>query len=153
MRCRIQECGKYQPCRIFIKNTLAVETTMSAVKTQAAISREKFGVNQRNKALRKQQSLGLRLKKLFQNEDIIEEYFALHYKTDFTFKKHGLSVKTDEIGHADRDSDYEKRRQKELEKLGYYFIRINPDKIDFNDYEEFGKLLTLLNQLKNKLKN
>ena len=34
MRCRIQECGKYQPCRIFIKNTLAVEITVSSVKTQ-----------------------------------------------------------------------------------------------------------------------
>ena len=37
MRCEIQECGKYQPGRIFIKNTLAVEITMSAVKTQAPI--------------------------------------------------------------------------------------------------------------------
>ena len=37
MRCKIQECGKYQPCRIFTKNTLAVEITMSAVKTQAPI--------------------------------------------------------------------------------------------------------------------
>ena len=59
---------------------------MSAVKTQAAIFREKFGVNQHDKVLRKQQSLGLRLKKLFTNEDIIEEYFELHYRTDFTFK-------------------------------------------------------------------
>ena len=24
MRCEIKVCGKYQPCRIFIKNTLAV---------------------------------------------------------------------------------------------------------------------------------
>ena len=24
MRCEIQECGKYQPCRMFIENTLAV---------------------------------------------------------------------------------------------------------------------------------
>ena len=96
MRCKIQECGKYQPCRIFIKNTLAVEITMSAVKMQAAIFREKFGVNQHDKVLRKQQSLGLRLKKLFQNEDIIEEHFALHYRTDFTCKKHGLLVEIDE---------------------------------------------------------
>ena len=36
MRCEIQECGKYHPCRMFIENTLAVEITMSAVKTQAA---------------------------------------------------------------------------------------------------------------------
>ena len=97
---------------MFIENTLAVEITMSAVKTQAAIFREKFGVNQHDKVLRKQQSLGLRLKKLFPSEEIIEEYFALHYRTDFTFKKHMLVVEIDEKGHADRDSDYEKRRQK-----------------------------------------
>ena len=24
--------------------------------------------------------------------------------------------------------------------LGYHLIRINPDKIDFNDYEEFGRV-------------
>ena len=69
MRCEIQECGKYQLCRIFMKNTLALEITMSGVKTQTAIFREKFGVNQHDKVLRKQQSLGLRLNKLFQNED------------------------------------------------------------------------------------
>ena len=114
MRCRIQECGKYQPCRIFIKNTLAVEITVSSVKTQAVIFRDKFVVNQHDKVLRKQQSLGLRLKKLFPNEDIIEEYFALHYRTDFTFKKHMLVVEIDEEGHVDRDPDYERKRQKEL---------------------------------------
>ena len=114
MRCRIQECGKYQPCRIFIKNTLAVEITVSSVKTQAVIFRDKFVVNQHDKVLRKKQSLGLRLKKLFPNEDIIEEYFALHYRTDFTFKKHMLVVEIDEEGHVDRDPDYERKRQKEL---------------------------------------
>ena len=117
MRCEIQECGKYQPCRILVKNTLAVEIIMSAVKMQAAIFRDGFGVNQHDKVLRKQQSLGLRMKKSFPNEDIIEEYFALHYRTDFTFKKHGLLVEIDEKGHADRDSDYDKRWQKELENL------------------------------------
>ena len=86
MRCKIQEFGKYQPCRMFLENTLAVEITMSAVKTETVIFRDKFGVKQHDKVLSKQQSLGLRLKKLFPNEDIIEEYFALHYRTDFTFK-------------------------------------------------------------------
>ena len=58
---------------------------MSAVKTQAVIFRNKFGVKQHDKVLRKQQSLGLRLKKLFLKKDIIEEYSALHYRTNFTF--------------------------------------------------------------------
>ena len=83
---------------------------MSAVKTQAVIFKSKLGVKQRDKVLRKQQSLGLRLKKLFPNEDIIEEYFALHYRTDFTFKKHMLVVEIYEKGHVDRDPDYERKR-------------------------------------------
>ena len=71
---------------------------MSSVKVQPAIFRGKFGVNKHNKVLRKQQSLGLRLKKLFPNEDIIDEYSALHYKTDFIFKKHMLVVEINEKG-------------------------------------------------------
>ena len=59
---------------------------MSAVKTQAAIFRQKFGVKQHDKVLRKQQSLGLRLKKLFPSEDIIEEYFALHCRAILLLK-------------------------------------------------------------------
>ena len=71
MRHEIEECGKYQACRIFIKNTLAVEITMSSVKKkQIAILRDKFWLNQHDKVLRKQQSLGLGLKKLFPNEQL-----------------------------------------------------------------------------------
>ena len=64
---------------MFIKNTSAVQITISTVKTQAAIFKSKFGVNQLDKVLRKQLSVGLRLKKL------LDEYFALHDRTDFTF--------------------------------------------------------------------
>ena len=140
MKCEIQECGKYQPCRMFIENTLAVEITMSAVKTQAAIFKSKFGVKQDEKVLRKQQSFGLRLKKLFPSEEIIEEYFASYYRTDFTFKKHMLVVETDEKGHNESPSNYEKERQEDLEKVSYYFIRINPDKPGLDPYEEFGRV-------------
>ena len=71
---------------MFIENTLAVEITMSAVKTHKVIFRDKFGVVQHDKVLRKLQSLVLRLKKLFSSQDIIEQYFELHYGSDFTFK-------------------------------------------------------------------
>ena len=124
MRCETQECGKYQPCRMFIENTLAVEITMSAVKTQAAIFKSKFGVNQHDKVLRKQQSLGLRLKKLFPNENIIEEYFALHYRTDFTFKKHMLVEEINAKGHVDRDPDFEMKRKKQLEILATTLLEL-----------------------------
>ena len=49
-----------------------------------------------------------------------------------------LVVEIDEKGHVDRDPDYERKRQKDLERVGYYFIRINPDKPSFDDCEEFN---------------
>ena len=79
------KCGKYQPCRMFIENSLAVEITMSAVKTQAAIFKNKFGVDQHDKVLRKQQSLGLRLKKLLSNENIIVRVFCFALQNTFYF--------------------------------------------------------------------
>ena len=51
-----------------------------------------------------------------------------------------LVVEIDEKDHDDRDLYYETKGQKELEKLGYYFIRINPDKPNFDEYEEFGRV-------------
>ena len=47
-------------------------------------------------------------------------------------------VKTGEKGHPDRDPDYERKRQKELNRFDYCFIRINNDQIVFNVYQEFG---------------
>ena len=44
-------------------------------------------------------------------------------------------VGINERGHNERPHNYEKERQEDLEKAGYYFIRINPDKPDFDDYE------------------
>ena len=65
-----------------------------------------------------------------------------------------LVVEIVEKEHVDRDPDYEKKRQKELEKLDYHLIRINPDKIDFNDYEEFGRVsVYIAESIKKKLKN
>ena len=83
-------------------------------------------------------------KKIFPNEEIIVQYSALHYRTDFTFKKHMLVVEVDEKGHVDRDPNYENKREKELQKIDYHLVRINPDKTDFNDHEEFGRVSTYI---------
>ena len=102
---------------------------MTAKKHKQLFLMQKI-VNQHDIVLRRQQSLGLRLKKLFLNKDI-KEYFAL-----ITIEENKLVVEIDERDHDDRDPDYERRRQKELEILGYYFIRSNPDKPNFDEYEE-----------------
>ena len=58
-----------------------------------------------------------------------------------------LVVEIDEKGHVDRDPDYENKRQKELEQLDYHLIRINSDKMDFNDYEELGRVSIYIAEL------
>ena len=100
--------------------------------------------------MRRQESLGSRLKKLFPNTGIKVEYFALHYRTDFTIEENKLVVEIDEKYHDERDTGHERRRQKELEKLDYYFIRINPDnQILMNMKNLVGYKSTSKNQLKN----
>ena len=62
-------------------------------------------------------------------EEIIEGFSTLNYLIDFYFPKYKLAVEIDELGHADRDSVKENKRQTEIAKyLDCKFIRINPDK-------------------------
>ena len=98
---------------------LAVQLAMTAKKIQAAIFKAKFGVNQHDIVLRRQQLIGFGLKNLSPNKYIKEEYFAVHNRTDFTTEENKLLVEIDKKDHDDRDTDYERRRQKELEKLDY----------------------------------
>ena len=44
-----------------------------------------------------------------------------------------MAIEIDELGHNDRNTDYEIKRQREIEKeLNCIFIRTNPDAADFN---------------------
>ena len=63
-------------------------------------------------------------------------------------------MEIDEYNHEDRDTGCEIERQKALEKeLGYKFIRINPDKDNFNVFKATNERIKSKNQIKNQLKN
>ena len=64
----------------------------------------------------KQESIGLRLKKTFLGEEIIEDFSAWNYLIDFYFPKYKLAVEVEKLGHNDRDSVKENIRQTEIEK-------------------------------------
>ena len=57
-----------------------------------------------------------------------------------TIQENKLVVDIDEKHHDNRDPNTKRRRQKELEKFDYYFIRINPDKTNLDEYEKFGRV-------------
>ena len=110
-RCEIQDCEDFQPCRKFIAEELAIHLIIDIKTVKAAELKIKLGFNQVDPIMSKQESIGLKLKKTFLGEEIIE------------------------------DSVKENKRQTKIAKyLDCKFIRINPDKKDFSAYDELGEI-------------
>ena len=85
---------------------------------------------------------------VFEGENIQSQYTVLNYRFDLYFHKYKLAIEVDKLGHIDRSVDYEKQRQKTLERqLDCVFIRINPDAIDFNIFKEINKIHGHINKL------
>ena len=88
-----------------------------------------------------EQSVLSKIVTLFAAEEIILQHNVLDYRIDAYFLKYKLATEVDEQGHNDRDTDYEIRRQKTIEKeLGCEFIRINPAKKNCYIFVEIGKI-------------
>ena len=75
----------------------------------------------------KPKSIGLRRRKTFPNEKIIEDVYAKNfdYTIDFYLPERKLAVEVDELGHFDRDQITENKRQKELTSiLGVHLLEL-----------------------------
>ena len=69
------------------------------------------------------------------------QYTVIDCRIDVYFHKHKLAIEADELGHTDRNLNYEIERQKALEReLDCVFIRINPDEKDFSIFKEINKI-------------
>ena len=72
------------------------------------------------------------IKDAFEGEDMQTQYTVLNYRIDLYFHKYKLATEVDELGHNDRNIDYEIQRQQALEReISGVFIRINPDATAF----------------------
>ena len=71
----------------------------------------------------------------------------LSYSIDFYFHDYKLAIEIDENGHSDRSIDYEIKRQKVIkQELGCKFIRIDPDKEDFDIFRAINEILRHIKQ-------
>ena len=124
------------------------EDILIPIITQSRLSDSKtikfrtdLGFNQINLILKKEQSVIESTKDAFKGEDIRIQYTVLGYRIDLYFYKYKLAIEIDELGHNDRNTDYEIKRQREIEKeLDCVFLRTNPDAADFK-----------MNRLKNQI--
>ena len=113
--------------------------------------RSDLGFNQINLILKKEQSVIESIRDTFKGEDIRIQYTVLGYRIDLYFYEHKLAIEIDELGHNDRNTDYEIKRQREIEKeLNCVFIRTNPDAADFNINKLNNQILKHIIQSKEK---
>ena len=92
-----------------------------------------LGFIQINLILKKEQSVIKSMIDAFKGEDIRIQYTVLGYRIDLYVYEQKLAIQIDELGHNDRNTDYEIKQKREIEKeLNCEFIRTNPDAADFN---------------------
>ena len=152
-RCEIQDCEDFQPCRKFIAEKLTIHLIIDIKTVKAGELKTRLGFNQLDPIMTKQQSIGLRIRKTFPNEKIIEDFYVkkFDYMIYFYLSKRKLAIEVHELGHKDRKSEKENTRQKEIEKcLGCAFIRINPDEKDFSVYDGLDKIKAFIDKLKDE---
>ena len=80
--------------------------------------------------------------------------FCFNYKIDAWFPEYKLAIEIDELRHIDRNNDKEKSIENSIkQKLQREFIRINPDKEDYDVLIEIGKIYShILESVKEKVK-
>ena len=72
--------------------------------------RTDLGFNQINLILKKEQSVIESIKDAFKGKDIRIQYTVLGYRIDLYFYEYKLAIEIDELGHNDKNTDYETKR-------------------------------------------
>ena len=81
------------------------------------------------------------IKNAFEGDNIQTNYRVLGCEIDIYFHDYKLAVEIDEYNHEDRDIGFGIKRQEALEKeLGCKFIKINPDKENFNVFKAINEI-------------
>ena len=78
---------KYQPCRRFIKEDLAIQLIMNTRTIPSIDFKNKLGFNSQDPTMTQEQSILTKIKDSFSTEKIIFQHFVLEYRIDpFFFK-------------------------------------------------------------------
>ena len=98
----------------------------------------------------KERSIIEKIQTVFLAEEKLLQHSVFTYRIYIYFPDHKLAVEIDEIGH--RNVHYEIQRQNAIEKeLNCKFIRINPDKENFNVFVEISKIQNHITESTKKL--
>ena len=141
-----------QSHRRFIPNDLALKILMNCRTDESCNLKRNLGFTLHDVINTKEQTVKNSIKDAFEGEDMQTQCTVLNYRIDLYFHKYKLAIEVDELGHNDRNIEYEIQRQQTLEKeLNCVFIRINPDARDFNIFKEINKIHRHIKESKKSL--
>ena len=139
-----------QPYRIFLCIDLTLKI-MDCRTDESCNLKRNLGFRLHDVINTKEQTVINSIKDAFEGENMQTQYTVLNYRIDLYFHKYKLAIEIDELGHNDRNIDYEIQRQKALEReLNCVFIRINPDEKNFNIFKEINKIYRYIKKLSKK---
>ena len=76
----------------------------------------------------------------------------MSYRIDLYSHDYKLTIEIDEDGHSNRNVDYKLNRQRAIaQELGCKFIRIDPDKEDFENFRTVSEKFRPIKQSTKKL--
>ena len=134
--------------RKFIHIDLALKVIIGSRTDESCNLKKKLGFTLYDVVNTKEQTVINSIKDAFEGENMQTQYTVLNYRIYLYFHEYKLAIEDDELGHNDRNIDYEIQSQIALEKeLDCVFIRINPDVADFNNCKEINKIHRHINQL------
>ena len=102
-RQELQDCGKYQPSRKFVREDLGIHVIMDCRTVAAVEFRKRLGFNQHDSIMTQEQSVLTKLDTYFKTEDKIFQHYVLGYRIDMYVPKCKLTIEVDELGHCTRD--------------------------------------------------
>ena len=86
-----------------------------------------------------------------EGKNIQTEYKFLSYRVNLYFHDYKLTIEIDENRHRDTNINYEFKSQKAIEQeIGCIFIRIDPDKEDFDIFRATIEIFRNIEQLSKK---
>ena len=105
-----------QPYRKFLRIDLALKIIMDCRTDESCNLKRNLGFTLHDVINTKEQTIINSIKDAFEGEDMQTQYTVIGYKIDLYFHEYKLAIEVDELGHNDRNIDYEIQRQKALER-------------------------------------
>ena len=103
--------------------------------------RELLGFNKNEVFESKEYPITKKIKKIFKNQKIIDQYRVEKCFIDLFFPVHKLGIEIDKNCHLDRPQIKEQEREETIKNAGITLIRINPDEKDFDVNDEIQSFI------------